>query len=39
MIQAPGADDFGRAPTPVRFERETLPQQGGRLSFRWKIAL
>jgi hypothetical protein len=39
MIQVPVADDFGRAPTLVRFERETLPQQGGRLFFRWKSAL
>ena len=39
MIQVPVADDFGRAPTLVRFERETLPQQRGRLSFRWKSAL
>jgi len=39
MIQVPVADDFGHAPTLVRFERETLPQQSGRFSFRWKIAL
>lgn len=38
MIQVAVADDFGHAPTLVRFERETLPQQGGRLSFRWKSA-
>jgi hypothetical protein len=39
MIQVSVADDFGSEPVLVRFERETLPQHGGRLSFRWKSAL
>jgi hypothetical protein len=39
MNHVPVEEDVGRTPTPVRLERETLPQQSGRLSFRWKIAL
>jgi len=38
VIQVAVADDFGRAPVLVRFERESLPQNGSRLSFRWKSA-
>ena len=38
IIQVPVADDFGREPVLVRFERETLPLQGARLSFRWRSA-
>lgn len=36
IIQVAVSDDFGRAPVLVRFERESLPQHGSRLSFRWK---
>jgi len=39
MIHLPVEEDVGRTPTLVPLERETLPQQSGRLSFRWKIAL
>lgn len=38
IIQVPVADDSGRAPVLVRFERETLPVHGARLSFRWRSA-
>ena len=38
IIQVPVEDDFGSAPVLVRFERETLPLQGARLSFRWRSA-
>ena len=36
VIQVAVSDDFGGAPVLVRLEREFLPQQGSRLSFRWK---
>ena len=39
MIHVPVDEDVGRTPTLVRLERETLPQQSGRLPLRWKIAL
>jgi hypothetical protein len=39
MIHVAVEEDVGRTPTLARFERETLPQQSGRLSFRWKNAL
>jgi len=35
-IQVTVADDLGRAPVLVLLERESLPQQGSRLSFRWR---
>ncbi len=38
MIQVRVAGDSVRAPVLVRFERETLPQQRGRFSFRWRSA-
>jgi hypothetical protein len=38
MIHLPVEEDVGRTPTLVPLERVT-PQQRGRLSFRWKIAL
>ena len=35
-IQVAVSDDFGRSPVLVRLERESLPQDDSRLSFRWK---
>ena len=36
VIQVAVSDDFGRSPVLVRLERESLPQIGSRLSFRWR---
>ena len=38
VIEVPVADGAGRTPVLGRFERETLPVQGARLSFRWRSA-
>jgi hypothetical protein len=37
VIQVLVADDLGRVPVLVRFERQSLPQ-GPRLAFRWRSA-
>ena len=39
VIQVAVSEDFGRTPVLVRLERESLPQAGSRLSFRWKRSL
>ena len=39
VIQVAVSEDFGRTPVLVRLERESLPQRGSRLSFRWKRSL
>ena len=36
IIQVAVSDDVGRSPVLARLERESLPQDGSRLSFRWK---
>lgn len=38
VIQVPVTDDSGPLADVARFERETVPQQGARLSFRWRSA-
>lgn len=38
VIQVPVSNDFGPLADVARFERETVPQQGARLSFRWRSA-
>ena len=36
IIQVAVSDEVGRSPVLARLERESLPQDGSRLSFRWK---
>ena len=39
VIQVIVSEDVGSAPVMVLLERESLPQQDARLSFRWKSSL